>query len=87
MQAEIGLAADLEREQRSFGYGQIRADGLIVGVPGGIDGNDEVVGVVTTEEKDADEGFVVCGALGHGAYQAELTEAADDGSRGGGTAR
>src|SRR3984893_7345515 len=77
MEAKVGLAAGLQRQERALAEGQILAYRLVVGVARRVDGHNQIVGIVASKEEDAHQRFVVGGALRHGAYQSEFAEAAD----------
>ena len=85
MQAISGLAADLQRQELRLGNGEQGASLRVAGVAR-VDGNNHVVAVVAAEHEDADESLVVRGALSQSADEAELAEAAQERSAGGGAA-
>jgi hypothetical protein len=85
METEIRLTRNLQRQERSLGDCKIRANGLI-GWIGGTKRNKQIVRVISTEEKDANERFVIGASLRECADKAEFAETANDGSRGGRTA-
>src|SRR5262249_14871489 len=77
MEPEIGLRADLQRQERSLREREIRSNGLVIRVRRA-EWHDQIVGVVSTEKENADEGFVVGSALRESADEAEFAEAADE---------
>ncbi len=78
---QIGIEGEVrcwcEREQRVLGEREVTADGGVVSVPGGVKGNERVVGVIASEQKYADQRFVIGGALGESIERAEWPQAED----------
>jgi hypothetical protein len=76
---EVGVEREVrrrcEREQSVLSERKITSDGGVVPVAGGVEGNERVVGVVAAEEKNADQRFVIGGALREGIERAKRAQA------------
>ena len=66
---------DVDRQQAPLRQSDVGASLLVRAVIVGAQRNDQVVAVIPAEEEDADQGFVILGALRHRVHQAKAVEA------------